>query len=74
MKKVSDILYVPAPLSFIQIKRNVYEGGCPWCCNDLGKVKATTYGELVSKLFPITADHMGTCVNGHATEIKVTIK
>jgi hypothetical protein len=73
MKKVSDILYVPAPLSFIQIKKNMYEGVCPWCCKDLGKVKATTYGDLVNKLYPVTADHMDVCVNREAHEIKVTI-
>lgn len=73
MRKVSDILYLPAPLSFIQIKKNKYEGVCPWCCKDLGKVEAVTYGELVDKLCPIITDHMDICVNREAYEIKVTI-
>jgi hypothetical protein len=73
MKKVSDILYVPAPLSFIQIKLNKYECICPWCATGLDKVKATTYGELASKLFEITANHMDTCINREMNKMQVTI-
>jgi len=73
MRKVSDILYTPAPLSFIQIKPNKYECVCPWCTKDLDKVKATTYGELALKLFEITAKHMDVCVNRETHKIQVTI-
>ena len=73
MKKVSDILYVPAPLSFIQIKPNTYECVCPWCTNDLGKVKAQTYGELVLELYQIMDKHMDVCINILSTKIQVTI-
>jgi hypothetical protein len=78
MKKiVTDILWLGnAPISFNQIsfKSKKYEGVCPWCTKDLGKVKASTYGELCFKLFPIQTEHMDECGERESTEIKVIIK
>jgi hypothetical protein len=78
MKKVvTDILWLGgAPISFNQVsfKSKKYEGVCPWCTGNLGKIKASTYGELCSKLFPIQADHMSICEGRELTEIKVIIK
>lgn len=78
MKKiVTDILWLgDAPISFNQIsfKSKKYEGVCPWCTKNLGRIKASTYGELYLKLFPIQADHMNTCEGREFTEIKVTTK
>jgi hypothetical protein len=76
-KTVTDILWLgDAPVSFNQIsfKGSKYEGVCPWCAENLGKVRASTYGELCSKLFPIQADHMDTCKEKESTEIKVVMK
>ena len=61
-RQVSDILTIGgAPLSFLQIELGKYETVCPWCTENLGKVKAKTYRELVSKLFPIQINHMDEC-------------
>jgi hypothetical protein len=76
-KTVTDILWINnAPVSFNQIsfKSKKYEGVCPWCTSDLGKVKASTYGELYQKLFPLQVDHMDTCSERESTEIMVKIK
>jgi len=76
-KTVTDVLWLGnAPISFNQIsfKSKKYEGVCPWCTENLGKVKASTYGELCSKLFPIQAKHMDVCNGRELEEIKVIIK
>jgi len=76
-KVVTDILWLNgAPISFNQIsfKNKKYEGICPWCTKNLGKIKASTYIELYLKLFPVQADHMNVCEGRELTEIKVIIK
>ena len=76
-KIVTDILWLGgAPVSFNQIsfKSKKYEGVCPWCTENIGKVRASTYGELCSKLFPIQAKHMDTCTGRELTEIQVTMR
>ena len=75
-RRVSDILTIEkAPLSFLQVKLGEYETVCPWCTKDLGRVKARTYGELVSKMFPIQSNHMDSCKQREARlpDIKVFI-
>ncbi len=74
---VSDILYLgEAPVAFNQIsfKSNKYECVCPWCANNLGKVRATTYGDLAFKLYDIQVKHMPTCPNREETQMIVKIK
>jgi hypothetical protein len=76
-KTVTDILMVGvAPIAFNQIsyKSKKYEGVCPWCAQDLGKVKASTYGDLISKLFNIQVDHMDVCSGRELTEMIIKIK
>jgi hypothetical protein len=78
MKRVvTDILYLKgAPLAFNQIshKSKKYEGVCPWCASNIGKVKADFYGELVFKLLPLQIEHIGTCKSLEGSEIAVIIK
>ena len=74
---VTDVLlFGDAPIAFNQIsfKSKKYEGVCPWCTKDLGKVKASTYKELCSKLFPLQVEHMETCSERKSTEMKVIIR
>ena len=76
---VTDILYIGAeniPLSFNQIsyKSKKYEGICPFCATEVGIVKASTYGDLIFKLFDLQVKHIGSCFNGSGTEIIVRIK
>lgn len=76
-KTVTDIIWLgDAPISFNQIsfKSKKYEGICPWCTENLGKVKASTYKELCFKLFPTQAEHMDKCKGRELTEVKVVIK
>lgn len=77
-REVTDVLMMQggAPLAFNQIdhKNGEYECICPWCANDLGKVKAEKYGELVEKMWTITVEHMNTCPQREATEMNVNPK
>jgi len=76
-KTVTDIIWLGgAPISFNQIsfKSKKYEGICPWCTENLGKVMASTYKELCLKLFPIQAGHMDKCKGRELTEVKVIIR
>ena len=78
-KTVTDILYVGVnhtPLSFNQIshKSKKYEGICPFCANEVGIVKASTYGDLALKLYDLQVKHIDNCVNKFETEIIVRIK
>ena len=78
MKRVvTDSLWVQnAPVSFNQVsfKSKKYEGICPWCTKSIGKVKASTYGDLYLKLLPIQAEHMDTCNNRESVDIMVKIR
>ena len=76
-KTVTDIIWLGgAPISFNQIsfKSKKYEGICPWCTENLGKVRASTYKELCLKLFTTQAENMDKCKGRELTEVKVIIK
>ena len=78
MKRVvTDVLWVEdAPIAFNQLshKSKKYEGVCPWCAGNLGRVKASTYRELYIKLFPAQLEHMYECKGQNFTEMSITIK
>ena len=76
-KTVADILTDGiSPIAFNQVshKSKKYEGVCPWCTQDLGKVKASTYGDLYYKLISIQTEHMDTCSGRELTEMVIKIK
>lgn len=78
MKRVvTDILWVQnAPIAFNQVsfKSKKYEGICPWCTKSIGKVRASTYGDLYSKLFYIQVEHMDICNNRESVDMMVKIR